>query len=170
MEDEGIKKAVVLKKENINYFLGRYFMSFSVLVFEEQPYLYVGRLDKDYAEELFNFLEIREFKDWKEIFKGCGGGEKELPIGYLKYIEEGLREEIKRDLLSADIPIGKIIRKHNLETRREIKSISIAEIDDYLKILLKTNHSRLPKRTYNIIYKNKILMEITEIFAIRGKL
>ena len=73
-------------------------------------------------------------------------------------------------MLSADIPIGKIIRKHNLETRREIKSIGIAEIDDYLKNLLKTNHSRLPKRTYNIIYKNKILMEITEIFAIRGKL
>ena len=47
MEDEGIKKAVILKKENINYFLGKYFMSFSVLVFEEQPYLYVGKLDKD---------------------------------------------------------------------------------------------------------------------------
>ena len=100
----------------------------------------------------------------------------DLPLVYavsktpFKNIEEGLRDEIKRDLLSADIPIGKIIRKHNLETRREIKSIGIAEIDDYLKTLLKTNHSRLPKRTYNIIYKNKILMEITEIFAIRGKL
>lgn len=84
--------------------------------------------------------------------------------------EENLREEIKRDLLSADIPIGKIIRKHNLETRREIKFIGIAEIDDYLKSILKTNYSKLPKRTYNIIYKNKTLMEITEIFAIRGKL
>ncbi|CAB3288826.1 conserved protein of unknown function [Methanocaldococcus lauensis] len=84
--------------------------------------------------------------------------------------EENLREEIKKDLLSADIPIGKIIRKHNLETRREIKYIGIAELDDRLKSLLKTKHNKLPKRTYNIIYKNKILMEITEIFAIRGKL
>ncbi|XRO75890.1 chorismate pyruvate-lyase family protein [Methanocaldococcus sp. 28A] len=84
--------------------------------------------------------------------------------------EENLREEIKKDLLSADIPIGKIIRKHNLETRREIKYIGIAELDDRLKSLLKTKHNKLPKRTYNIIYKNKLLMEITEIFAIRGKL
>ncbi|CAB3288006.1 conserved protein of unknown function [Methanocaldococcus lauensis] len=84
--------------------------------------------------------------------------------------EENLREEIKKDLLSADIPIGKIIRKHNLETRREIKYIGIAELDDRLKSLLKTKYNKLPKRTYNIIYKNKILMEITEIFAIRGKL
>ncbi|AIJ05937.1 hypothetical protein JH146_1094 [Methanocaldococcus bathoardescens] len=84
--------------------------------------------------------------------------------------EENLREEIKKDLLSADIPIGKIIRKYNLETRREIKSIGIAEVDERLKTLLKTNYNQLPKRTYNIIYKNKILMEITEIFAIRGKL
>ncbi|CAB3288008.1 protein of unknown function [Methanocaldococcus lauensis] len=88
MESENIKKAVILKKENINYFLGKYFMSFSVLVFEEQPYLYVGKLDKDYAEELFNFLEIREFKSWEEIFKGCDGVEKELPISYLKYIDK----------------------------------------------------------------------------------
>ncbi|XRO76071.1 M24 family metallopeptidase [Methanocaldococcus sp. 28A] len=88
MESEGIKKAVIFKKENINYFLGKYFMSFSILVFEEQPHLYVGKLDKDYAEELFNFLEIREFKSWEEIFKGCDGVEKELPISYLKYIDK----------------------------------------------------------------------------------
>ncbi|XRO76362.1 chorismate pyruvate-lyase family protein [Methanocaldococcus sp. 10A] len=84
--------------------------------------------------------------------------------------EENLREEIKKDLLSADIPIGKIIRKHNLETRRDIKYIGIAELDDRLKSLLKTKYNKLPKRTYNIIYKNKVLMEITEIFAIRDKL
>ncbi|ACV24982.1 chorismate pyruvate-lyase family protein [Methanocaldococcus fervens] len=84
--------------------------------------------------------------------------------------EENLREEIKRDLLSADIPIGKIIRKHNLETRREIKFIGIEKVDERLKTLLKTNYAQLPKRTYNIIYKNKILMEITEVFCIRGKL
>ena len=89
MESENIKKAVILKKENINYFLGKYFMSFSVLVFEnDSAYLYVGKLDKDYAEELFNFLEIREFKSWEEIFKGCDGVEMELPISYLKYIDK----------------------------------------------------------------------------------
>ncbi|ENN96332.1 hypothetical protein J422_02589 [Methanocaldococcus villosus KIN24-T80] len=87
-----------------------------------------------------------------------------------KNIEYGLREEIKRDLLSADIPIGKILRKYNLETRREIINIDIAKLDNRLKTLLNTEYDELPKRTYHIIYKNRILMIITEIFAIRGKL
>ena len=120
MGDEGIKKAVVLKKENINYFLGKYFMSFSVLVFEEQPYLYVGKLDKDYAEELFDFLEIKEFKDWKEIFKGCEGVEKELPIGYLKYIDKDYK-----------IISDKIKEMRMIKDREEIKLIKkAAEISD----------------------------------------
>ncbi|ADG13685.1 protein of unknown function DUF98 [Methanocaldococcus infernus ME] len=85
----------------------------------------------------------------------------------LKLIEEDLREEIKKDLLSADIPIGKIIKKHNLETRREIKEIKIEKISDRVKRLLNVNYNYLPMRKYNIIYKGKAIMEICEIFAIR---
>ncbi|WP_423792783.1 chorismate pyruvate-lyase family protein [Methanocaldococcus indicus] len=101
---------------------------------------------------------------------------RDVPLVYaisktpFENIEDDLRDEIKRDLLSADIPIGKIIKKYNLETRREIKEVGIKKLDNYLKNLLKTNYDYLPKRTYNIIYKNKILMEICEIFAIRGRL
>lgn len=85
----------------------------------------------------------------------------------LKNIEEdNIRESIKRDLLSANIPIGKILKIHNLETRREIINIEVKEITEKVGDLLKTNKKMLPQRTYNIIHKNKVLMEITEIFNV----
>ncbi len=80
--------------------------------------------------------------------------------------DEGIRESIKKDLLSADIPIGKILKMHNLETRREIKNITYDTINSKIKLFLKTNKELLPQRTYNIIHKNNILMEITEVFNI----
>lgn len=98
---------------------------------------------------------------------------KDIPLVYatskipLKNINnEALRNSIKRDLLSADIPIGKILKIHNLETRREIKEICCKGVDKTIKKHLNTEKEVLPQRTYNIIYKNKILMEITEVFNI----
>lgn len=86
----------------------------------------------------------------------------------LRNIEDkGLRENIKRDLLSADIPIGKILKMHNLETRREIIDISYKEppieVKEYLKI---EDNIKLPMRTYKIIFKKNTLMIITEIFNV----
>jgi chorismate-pyruvate lyase len=99
---------------------------------------------------------------------------KNTPLVYatskipLKNIDdEFIRESIKKDLLSADIPIGKILKIHSLETRREIIDISIRRITWETKQYLKTEKELLPQRTYNIIYKNRILMEINEIFNVR---
>ncbi|WP_017981014.1 M24 family metallopeptidase [Methanocaldococcus villosus] len=86
MEEIGVKKAVILKKENINYFLNNYFPFAIALVFEDHPYLYVGKLDKDYASSLD--IEVREFKNWKEIFNNCDAVEEELPIKFLKYLND----------------------------------------------------------------------------------
>ncbi|WP_048055613.1 chorismate--pyruvate lyase family protein [Methanotorris igneus] len=96
----------------------------------------------------------------------------DIPLVYatsktpFKNIEHGLRESIKRDLLSADIPIGRILKMHNLETRREIIDIDVKEVDKEVRKLLKTDRKILPQRTYNIIHNNKILMQITEIFNV----
>ncbi len=86
----------------------------------------------------------------------------------LKTIKDiNLRDTISKDLLLADIPIGKILKSHNLETRREIKSIEYTKLSEKIKLHLKTKNNYLPNRTYHIIYKNKVLMEITEIFNIK---
>ena len=97
----------------------------------------------------------------------------DIPLVYatsktpLKNIDdETLRDNIKKDLLSADIPIGKILKMHNLETRREIVDISCKEVGESVRRYLNTERKVLPQRTYHIIYRGKVLMEITEIFNV----
>ncbi|XRP96265.1 M24 family metallopeptidase [Methanocaldococcus sp. 16A] len=167
MESEGIKKAVIFKKENINYFLGKYFMSFSILVFEEEPCLYVGKLDKDYAEELFNFLEIREFKSWEEIFKGCDGVEKELPISYLKYIDK------KYKIISDKIKELRMIKdKEEIELIKKAAEISDKAINWVLNNLddvKNLNEYELAAEIEYIIKKHGSIKPAFDSIVVSGK-
>ncbi|MCP8309569.1 MAG: DUF98 domain-containing protein [archaeon] len=79
----------------------------------------------------------------------------------------GLSENVKRDLTSADIPIGKILIKHKIETRREITSIEIVNADDEIADAFNVKFGDLMlSRYYNIIHGAKILIRINEIFPI----
>lgn len=64
----------------------------------------------------------------------------------LKRLERGFKD----DLMKADVPIGELLAKHNIETRRELLGACI--------------EARKVKRTYNIIRNGEILMRIEEIF------
>lgn len=70
-------------------------------------------------------------------------------------IPHGVRE----DLLRANIPIGRILREHRLETRRDILKMEIVHRDFFgdLPVL---------SREYKIIYKNAVLMWINECFPV----
>ena len=59
-----------------------------------------------------------------------------------------LDAEFKDDLMKANVPIGKLLIKHNIEGRREL-----------LKVWIEEGHV---KRLYNIIHKGKILLRIEE--------
>ena len=59
-----------------------------------------------------------------------------------------LESEFKEDLMRADVPIGKLLIKHNIEARRELLDVKI--VDN--KIV----------RYYNIVNKGKILIRIEE--------
>lgn len=65
----------------------------------------------------------------------------------LKRLEPAFRD----DLMKADVPIGKLLAKHNIESRRELLNVKLGK------------DGRL-KRTYNIIRNNEILMRIEENF------
>lgn len=69
---------------------------------------------------------------------------------------------IRDDLMRADIPIGRILREHKLETRRDILNIRILHRDFF---------GELPvlSREYKIIYENKVLMWINECFPVDGR-
>lgn len=74
-----------------------------------------------------------------------------------------LNNEFKEDLIRADIPIGRILKKHSIESRREIKSIFIEEPSPELKEIFETD-SPLLCRTYNIIHHDEILIHLKEMF------
>lgn len=74
-----------------------------------------------------------------------------------------LNNNFKEDLIQADIPIGRILRKHNIESRREIKSVSIDESSTEMAEIFKSDSPMLT-RTYNIIHKNQILIWLMETF------
>lgn len=69
-----------------------------------------------------------------------------------------LDKEFRDDLLMAEMPIGKIIRKHKLEIRREINWSRIEE-NDMGKCLV---------RNYSIIHRGEVLINITEYFPFKS--
>lgn len=76
-----------------------------------------------------------------------------------------LTNNFKEDIIRADIPIGRILKKHNVESRREVESVAIEEPDQQLKDIFNTDAMMLT-RTYNIIRNGEILIRIKETFPI----
>jgi len=68
-------------------------------------------------------------------------------------------QAVRDDLMRADIPIGRILREHKLETRRDILNMQIIRSEFF---------GELPviSREYRIIHQNNILMWINECFPI----
>lgn len=68
-------------------------------------------------------------------------------------------QAMRKDLMKADIPVGRILREHRLETRRDILDIELVHSDFFgsLPVL---------SRKYNIIHKNMVLMWINECFPV----
>ena len=74
-------------------------------------------------------------------------------------------DEVCADLVRADIPIGRILKNYNIESRREIKHIYIEKPNETLKEIFKTDEDMLA-RDYVIISNDDILMWIKEVFPI----
>ncbi len=68
-------------------------------------------------------------------------------------------QPVRDDLMKADIPIGRILREHKLETRRDILDMKIVQRDFFGDVPVLS-------RGYRIIYENKVLMWINECFPV----
>ncbi len=67
---------------------------------------------------------------------------------------------MREQLMSADIPIGRILRSHALETRRDMAELEVLEGEptfDGIPVL---------SRAYKIVHDNQVLMWINERFPI----
>ncbi|MDD1674475.1 MAG: chorismate pyruvate-lyase family protein [Methanomicrobiales archaeon] len=79
----------------------------------------------------------------------------------LSRLEPGFRS----DLLRADIPIGKILRRHRIEARREIHDIVPVHADAAMSHIFGIYPQELLlERTYSIIHQGKPLIRIAERF------
>jgi chorismate-pyruvate lyase len=73
---------------------------------------------------------------------------------------ERMPETMREQLMRADIPIGRILRSHNLETRRDMGELEVLEGEstfDGIPVL---------SRSYKIVHNNYVLMWINERFPI----
>ena len=118
------------------------------------------RADRELAE----LLEIDEGDEvnYRVVYLRANGEiyAKAISFTPLKRLENSFRE----DLMRADIPIGKIMRKHNMEARREIRWSRVEEADLALANELGIADRRVISRNYNIIHRGKVLINITEFF------
>ncbi len=121
---------------------------------------------------------IRADKELAKILEVDEGDEVNYRVVYLKADGEiyakaisftplkRLENSFKEDLMRADIPIGKIMKKHNIEARREIRWSRVENADSKLAEELGINDKRVISRNYNIIHRGKILINITEFFPV----
>lgn len=87
-------------------------------------------------------------------------------IHALSYIPlERLSKDMEFDLRSGEIPIGRILKKYEVESRREIKNIHIEKPNKYIEEIFNTDEDVLT-RDYDIIKNGEIFMWIEEIFPI----
>ena len=106
------------------------------------------------AGEEINFREVIMHKGEQPLIYAIS----HVPLGRCS-------KEICSDLLRADIPIGRILKNYQIESRREVRNIGIEKPNDKLKELFGTDADMLA-RDYVIISNNEILMWIKEMFPI----
>lgn len=106
------------------------------------------------AGEEINFREVIMHKDGKPLIYAIS----HIPL-------KRCTKDVCTDLLSADIPIGRILKNYHIESRREINNIFIERPNDTLKEIFNTDEDMLA-RDYVIINNDKILMWIKEVFPI----
>jgi len=117
-------------------------------------------------KELAELLEVNEGDEvnYRVVYLKADGEiyAKAISFTPLKRLENSFKE----DLMRADIPIGKIMKKHNIEARREIRWSRVEDADSKLAEELGITDKRVISRNYNIIHRGKVLINITEFFPL----
>ena len=122
---------------------------------------YFTKADKEISE-LLN-IKIGDSVIFREILMYKNNQPLIYAISYFPV--KRLSEEFKEDLQKKDIPLGRILRKYSIESRREVKNINIENPTERLEKIYKTNEDFLA-RDYNIIKSNEIFIWVKELFPI----
>ncbi len=102
-----------------------------------------------------------ELVNWRVVEIVSGGVTYALAVSFLPLARanDGVRE----DLMKADMPIGKILRKHELEVRREIRWAKLKRIPGLRN---RFGEDTFLVRNYDIVHRGSVLFNITEYFPV----
>lgn len=127
--------------------------------------IYVKTLEQDVIKASPNIAELLEIKEGDEVNNRLvtlsADGIVYVLAKSLSAIKR-MPKDVRSDLMRADIPIGKILREHKLETRRDILKMEFVHSDFFGDV-------PVISREYKIIYKGKVLMWINESFPVDGR-
>jgi len=118
LEGEGIKRCVLLNRDNINYFLERYPPYNSLLTFdvkEERVILHLPKLEYRSFQGWDGKIEVSLVESVKDVIKGCDGVEETFPVKYLKYLSQDYKIVSKR-----------LMEMRSIKTEREVEFIKRA--------------------------------------------
>ena len=113
-------------------------------------------------EDMANIFDVDVGDDINErvVTLKCG----DVPFAHARSLAaiRNMPEPVRCDMMKADIPIGRILRNHNIETRRDFESIEV--LDDPLFGAKKTL-----SRNYRIVHHDGVLMWINERFPVDSR-
>ena len=75
------------------------------------------------------------------------------------------KEEARQDIIDGEIPLGKVLKKYKVESRREIQHIYIEKPNATLKELFKTSEDFI-SRNYVVIENEEVTLWTKESFPI----
>ena len=89
----------------------------------------------------------------------------DIPYVYARSLSplEKMPEGVRCDMMKADIPIGRILRDHNIETRRDFESIDLIGDEPLF------DAATVLSRSYRIVHNNSVLMWINERFPVDSR-
>jgi beta-ribofuranosylaminobenzene 5'-phosphate synthase len=119
------------------------------------------------GEEVATLLDVAPGSDVNyRVVELCDGSSGNVLIHAVSHTPlERLDPSFRYDLMQADVPIGKIIRKHHIESRREVTRAREIYADDLLSRTFNIcKREPLLNRSYRIIHHNQPLIAIEETF------
>lgn len=89
----------------------------------------------------------------------------DVPYVYARSLSsiEKMPEGVRCDMMKADIPIGRILRDHNIETRRDFEGIELIDHEPLF------GTDTVLSRSYRIVHHNGVLMWINERFPVDSR-
>jgi chorismate-pyruvate lyase len=124
--------------------------------------IYVNTLEQDVVkvgQEIAKLLEVEEGDEVNNRLVTLSADGTVYVLARSLSAIKRMPKDVRSDLMRADIPIGKILREHKLETRRDILKMEFVHSDFFGDVPVLS-------REYKIIYKEKVLMWINECFPV----